>query len=395
MSLNVELLEHHVTEFEPRLDSSRKVAEQMPKPTDLTYCSFVENAVLGMFQATTNGQFLMANHALARICGYQMPAELTAATINLKALLYVSPSRHIELLHLLQQQASVSKFESQIYRQDGSIIWISENVRAIFEANGQMVGYEGTIEDITERKQAEASLQLALQQEKELKNHFVAMVSHEFRASLTLIAAASSFLKLHSQKINSELRLKYFNKVAEVVKNAVELIEGFIAISKAEVGSVKINVAPIFLSKFCKDIWHDVKIITATNHQLILSNNCPWQTVIADKNLLRQILLNLLLNAVKYSPEASSIYLELAGIKDKIVLRIKDQGVGIPLDDREHLFQPFHRAQNASGCAGTGLGLAIVKQAVALHGGNISVESELGVGTTFTVTLPVLPHSTC
>ncbi|MBD1937511.1 PAS domain-containing sensor histidine kinase [Microcoleus sp. FACHB-68] len=395
MSLKVELLEPHVTEFESRLLSSRELAEQMPTPTEVMYRSFVENAVVGMFQATTSGRFLMANLALTRICGYEMPAEMTACAINLKALLYVASGRHTELIHLLQHQANVYKFESQIYRLDGSKIWICENLRAIFDANGKMLGYEGTVEDITERKQAEVSLQDALQKEKALKNHFVSMVSHEFRASLTLIAAASSLLKLHSQKMTSDLRQKYFNKISEVINNTVELIEGFITISKAEVGTLKINKSPLLLPKLCKEVWQDVQIITETNHRLIFSNNCPWDTVIADKTLLRQILLNLFLNAVKYSPEASSISLELAGIKGKIMIRIKDQGVGIPLEDREHLFELFHRAQNASACAGTGLGLAIVKQAVELHGGNISVESEVGVGTTFTVTLPVLPDSNC
>jgi PAS domain S-box-containing protein len=390
MSLNVEVLEPCVTEYASSFYGSTDRKEQTLWQSEARYRSFFENAVVGLFQATIKGRFLMANPMLARICGYHSPAELTDTAINLKEQLYVERGRHAELLHLLQRQKAVWKFESQVRRFDGSVIWICENVRAICDATGLLIGYEGTLEDITHRVQAEAALQAALQKEKQLKSQLVSMVSHELRSALTVIAAASSLLKLHSQKMTAEARHKYFDKIAESVKNTSDLIEGFLTVSKTEKETVKLKPVPLDLPIFCLEVWQDVQTVTRSNHSLEFADNCCRGTVLADRTLLRQLLLNLLLNAAKYSPEGSPVYLELAGTNSEIILRVKDMGIGIPPEDREHLFEVFHRAQNASTFAGTGLGLAIVKRAVDLHGGKISVDSELGAGTTFTVILPVI-----
>jgi signal transduction histidine kinase len=108
-----------------------------------------------------------------------------------------------------------------------------------------------------------------------------------------------------------------------------------------------------------------------------------------DEKLLRHILFNLLSNAIKYSPVGTTIHFELNFQDNEVVFHIQDQGIGIPLDDQKHLFETFHRAANVGTISGTGLGLAIVKKSVDLHGGQIAVDSEVGVGTRFTVTLPL------
>lgn len=367
-------------------------AQQMTNQIEEPYRQLFENALIGIFQATAKGKFLIANLQVARIYGYENPEQLIATSENIKAQMYVDTRRHEELIELLKEQKCVYQFESQVYRADGSIIWICENIRPIYDPIGELIGYEGTVADISDRKHAEAALKEALQKEKQLKDHFVSMVSHELRAALTVIAAANSLLKLHSQKMTPEARHKYFDKIAQAVKNMTELIEGFLTISKAEAEKVKLKPVPLDLPVFCQEVWQDVQTVTKTNKQLIFTDTCPYATVAADRTLLRQILLNLLLNAVKYSPEGTSIYLELSGSNNEIVFRIKDEGIGIPPEDREHLFELFHRANNASTSDGTGIGLAIVKRALEIYNGSISVESEVGVGTTFSVTLPMLGY---
>ncbi len=109
-----------------------------------------------------------------------------------------------------------------------------------------------------------------------------------------------------------------------------------------------------------------------------------------DQNLLRQILSNLLSNAIKYSPQGGAIRLELQCVGENAIFRIQDNGIGISTKDQEHLFTAFHRGSNIGKISGTGLGLAIVKKSVDLYGGTIAVNSEVGVGSTFTVTLPLL-----
>ncbi|HAJ64701.1 MAG TPA: hypothetical protein DCP31_40255 [Cyanobacteria bacterium UBA8543] len=123
--------------------------------------------------------------------------------------------------------------------------------------------------------------------------------------------------------------------------------------------------------------------------RIIFTGQCPGIASNMDEKLLRQILTNLISNAVKYSPSDSTIKFNLTCLNDKAIFKIQDQGIGIPLEDQTRLFESFHRARNVGTIEGTGLGLAIVKQCVDLHTGEITVESEVGKGTTFTVILPL------
>ncbi|MBW4488228.1 MAG: EAL domain-containing protein [Trichocoleus desertorum ATA4-8-CV12] len=138
--------------------TERKRAEEALRQAEVKYRSIFENAVEGIFQTTTNGQYLTANPMLATIYGYDSPEELKATLTDIQQQLYVDPSSRAEFMHLIQTQEAVWGFESQIYRKDGTVIWISENARTIRDDRGQLVGYEGTVEDITRRKQAEEEL---------------------------------------------------------------------------------------------------------------------------------------------------------------------------------------------------------------------------------------------
>lgn len=138
--------------------TEHKRAEAALRQAEAKYRSIFENVVEGIFQTTVKGQYRIANPMLARICGYASPEELMATLTNIEHQLYVNPNRRFEFKCLVQQQGAIWGFESQVYRKDGEIIWTSENARAIYDSDGQVVGYEGTVEDITERKRAEAEL---------------------------------------------------------------------------------------------------------------------------------------------------------------------------------------------------------------------------------------------
>ncbi|MBD1939004.1 EAL domain-containing protein [Microcoleus sp. FACHB-68] len=138
--------------------TERKRAEEALKQAEEKYRSIFENAVEGIFQTTPEGRYLTANSMLARIYGYDSPAELMATLTDIQHQLYVNPDRRLQFSRLLQERDAVLDFESEIYRKDGSTIWISENARAIRDTGGTLLGYEGTVVDITQRKQAEAEL---------------------------------------------------------------------------------------------------------------------------------------------------------------------------------------------------------------------------------------------
>ena len=148
-------LQQEITEKQ-QVEHSRQQAEEK-------YRSIFENATDGIFQITPNGQYITANPALARIYGYNSPQELMAQLNTTTRQPYVEPTRHQALAALMQQSDTVSDFDSQVYRKDGSVIWISENIRAVRDASDDLLHYEGTVANITERKQTEAALRLARQ----------------------------------------------------------------------------------------------------------------------------------------------------------------------------------------------------------------------------------------
>ncbi|HEY9832103.1 MAG TPA: sensor histidine kinase, partial [Stenomitos sp.] len=176
-------------------------------------------------------------------------------------------------------------------------------------------------------------------------------------------------------------------------------LEDSLFIGTAEAGQVRFNPEPLVLNEFCQELVTEMQRGMSLNstssclpHTLILV--CRGHRFLAcmDKKLLRQLLSNLLCNAIKYSPAGGQVHFELTCQDDTAIFQIRDQGIGIPKADQSRLFEFFYRAKNVGAIAGTGLGLAIVKTCVDLHRGEITVESEVGVGTTFTVSLPLKNH---
>jgi signal transduction histidine kinase len=163
-----------------------------------------------------------------------------------------------------------------------------------------------------------------------------------------------------------------------------------LTISRIEMGRLAFNPAQVNIRQFARDIVDSLQKSTATHH-FVFSPQGEGCMAVVDTQLLRHILMNLLTNAVKYSAEGSAVYLDLSCQPEKIVIQVRDEGIGIPPEDRPHLFEPFHRASNVGNVSGTGLGLTIVKQMVERHGGSITFDTTLGVGTTFTVVIPTNP----
>ena len=160
-------------------------------------------------------------------------------------------------------------------------------------------------------------------------------------------------------------------------------------INKAELEKVEFNPVLIRISSFFEEIVEGLKITVDKKHQLFFKYNGSCDCANFDPKLLRQIITNLLSNAIKYSPNGGKITLSLNCENNQVVFQVQDEGIGIPEEDQPKLFESFSRAGNVGTISGTGLGLSIVKKCVDLHGGEITVKSEVGVGTTFTVKLPL------
>lgn len=253
-------------------------------------------------------------------------------------------------------------------------------------------------QEVHRREMAEAEVRQALSKEQELnqlKSYFVSMVSHEFRNPLTAILGFAEFMKDFSQQLSEEKKQEYLCQIQDSARRMTALLNDVLSIGQAEAGKQKINPEPLDVEEFCRDLVEEIKLANSTHHRIAFSSQRQLTNACMDKSLLRQILTNLLSNAIKYSPEGSTVTFDLACRDDLAIFHIKDEGIGISPEDQQRLFESFHRGNNVGKISGTGLGLTIVKKAVDLHGGQIAVNSELGVGTTFSVAIPLNNPSQC
>lgn len=287
---------------------------------------------------------------------------------------------------------------SQEYRflhSNGTYRWMYDQVKLVEDDAGNPLEIVGYWLDITERKQLEEELKAALHKEKELnelKSRFVAMTSHEFRTPLSTILSSSELLEHYRHKWTDEKQLSHLQRIQTAVKHMTEMLNNVLVIGKAEAGKLDFIPVPFDLVKYCHYLVEELQLNVNNQHAINFICQEDSMPCCMDEKLLEHILSNLLSNAIKYSPTGSTVRFSLTFKNGRAVFTIQDQGIGIPLEDLPHLFESFHRATNVSNIQGTGLGLAIVKKCVDTHNGEIAVKSEVGVGTIFTVTLPLNSH---
>lgn len=248
------------------------------------------------------------------------------------------------------------------------------------------------IRDITERLRAEAT-QRALEREQELslmKLRFFSMASHEFRTPLSIIMMASEFLETaHSEWLNAKI-LRNIHRIQDQAKHLRSMLTDVLTIARMETQHVEFNPQPCCVKTLCEQ-WRQ-EAAASQPHQCSIDWTFAGEdrTVSLDTNLLRSILLNLLINALKYAgPQGQATFHALLSA-NSILFTITDNGIGIPEAEQANIFDAFYRGTNVGKIEGSGLGLAIVKKSVDLHGGKISCQSSIGVGTTFTVELPLV-----
>ncbi|WP_040484096.1 response regulator [Lyngbya aestuarii] len=387
----------------------RKRTEAVIRQTEAKYRSIFENAAEGICQTTPQGRYLSANPALARILGYATPADLIEGITDISKQVYVKPHRRAEFIAEMQANPVVSGFESQVYRQDGSIIWISENARAVRDATGRMICYEGTVEDITESKEAS----VALKQAKEAavaasraKSTFLANMSHELRTPLNAIIGYSEILTEEAEDSGYRDLVPDLERICKAGRNLLTLINDILDISKIEAGRMDLYLEDFSISALIESVISTAQPLVDCNSNT-LEVECSDQIDIlyADITKVRQILLNLLSNAAKFttggqikltvSPQPTeSQNLENSDSPTTapalIRFQVSDTGIGMSPEQLDLLFQPFTQgdASTTRRYGGTGLGLTISQRFCQMMGGTITVESQLDCGSTFTIILP-------
>jgi len=293
---------------------------------------------------------------------------------------------------VLQQDTIIYLQENTLLMsKNGATIPIGDSAAPIKDNKGALVGAVMVFRDISDRKKAEEAIREQLEKEQkfnQLQTQFIHTVSHEYRTPLSVILTCSQLLESTVEPPSREKLLRNCQKIQNSVKYMVGLLENVWLFKQAESGQLTLNPVPLDLQKFCSHLVEEYQLMRSDRQEIQFICRSKRTTACVDKKFLQQILGNLLSNALKYSPDGGTVSLTMTCKNNRVIFQVGDQGIGIPLEDQPHIFEPFHRATNVDVIRGTGMGLAIAKKAVDLHGGEISFESKVGVGTTFTVTLP-------
>ncbi len=234
-------------------------------------------------------------------------------------------------------------------------------------------------------------LEFSLAQEKELgelKLRLFSMISHEFRTPLSVILLSSQLLREILQELVDETQLKNLSRIQSSAKLMNHLLTDILTLTRAEAGQLDYKPQTINVENFCLNLIEEVQLFGTSQDLIKFMNDGQYFRASLDDKLLYCILSNLLLNAIKYSFDGGKIYLILSFEPKAIVFQVIDEGIGIPLEEQEKIYEPFYRGQNVENIVGTGLGLTVVKKCVERHQGEIAVNSEVGVGTTFNVKIP-------
>jgi PAS domain S-box-containing protein len=255
----------------------------------------------------------------------------------------------------------------------------------------ELIEYRANLEKMVQDRTRE--LNEALQKEKDLvnmKSKFVSIASHEFRTPLSTISLAAGFLKKFKKEITPEEVDNKLSNIEKQVSHMTRLLDDVLVIGKAEAGKIPVRLVPINVLEFFERLCGEIEQSTAKTHKIRLIHHLQIPTIHSDEKLLRNIVINSLINAIKFSPKADHVDFTVRSDADKLSFQIRDYGIGIPTEDMKQLFEPFHRGSNVNAIQGTGLGLSIIKKGVDLLHGFIDVKSKVGTGTELNVILPAM-----
>lgn len=280
--------------------------------------------------------------------------------------------------------------EYRVIRPDSSLRWITWKSFPVRNLEGVVYRRAGVARDITQEKEAEA-LRIELIKEKELnqlKLDFCAMASHEFRTPLNIILLSAQILERNLEDFDTKYQRNIL-RVLTATRSMTVLLQKILVFLRASEGQLEFFPVETDVLALCHQVVEEVSssctVLPHFNVEVIGRKHL----VFLDEELVKQILRNLLTNAVKYSPPEKSVDVKIEYAQETIILTVRDRGIGIPKKDMPKLFEPFQRGSNVGRISGTGLGLATVKACVSRHGGSLSVKSEEGEYSAFTVILPI------
>lgn len=374
--------------------TERKLAEQALKESELRFRGLFENATIGIYQTTPEGKVLMANPTLLKITGYDSSGEFFKLDVKN---LYADASKRNIFKTEIEKTGLILGAEFQWKKKDGTLIFVRESARVVRDDNDRTLYYEGTVEDITEKKKTEEALIEAKNRAElsdRLKSEFLAQMSHEIRTPLNVILSFTSMMKDELQDKVDEEMANGFDVIDTEGKRIMRTVELILNMSELQTGSYSYRAKRI-------DLYKDVLQKTYNHYQapakqkkisLTISDFKENPIIEADEYSINQIFSHLVDNAIKYTFKGKVEILVNRDSRDHLYVDVTDTGIGISEEYMPMLFTPFTREEKGftRNFEGNGLGLSLVKKYCELNGADIKVTSQKGKGTTFRVIFPTI-----
>lgn len=377
----------------------------MPGGNNYEFEALFDNAAIGIIIVNSVGQILLINHFALKQFGYDID-EITGKQIEIliPQRFHTRHEKHRRYFHEHNPHNRPMGTGLDLYavRKNGSEFPVEVSLSTYTTPHGQFA--IAFISDITVRKESEKalvqlnseleekvkvrthSLEEALEKEKELnelKSRFVSMASHEFRTPLSTVLSSAYLISKYVDTEDQPKRDKHIQRIVSSVNMLTDILNDFLSVGKIEEGKIQVRFSEINIENIVLELINELNPILKDG-QVINYTHSGKEIVLLDLALLKHVLMNLLSNAIKFSPYNATISVQSTN-GDKLLLSVRDEGIGISEDDQQHLFERFFRGTNAANIQGTGLGLHIVAKYVELMNGTISCNTQLGKGTEFLI----------
>ena len=384
-----------VSELEQRIVEGELMAAAL-RESERKYRAIFENASIGICQISPRNEWLNANRILATLLGYRDVVELLANQPDFHNKLFVDAVEREQWITDTMQDGLTRDFEAAMRRKDGEIIWASINSHVVRNENGQLLHFEATFNDITQRRRSEQALIAAKEQAdyaNRSKSEFLANMSHELRTPLNAIIGFSEIIKDELfGKVGNPQYVEYAKDIYDSGELLLSLINDILDMSKIEAGKRDLAESVININRVVQTALRLVAARAKMNKQhLNVTIPKDFPDFRGEERAFKQIIVNLLTNAIKFTPEGGSITVDgIMNSDGSMQITVADTGIGIAQEHIEVVLAPFGQIESALSRKhqGTGLGLPLTKALVELHDGTLTITSQVGVGTTVTITLP-------